>query len=47
MEVQNEPHIALNNIRQRLWMMCKGELEIAPREGGGTSVKVTIPASEN
>ena len=43
----NEPHIALNNIRQRLWMMCKGELEIAPREGGGTSVKVTIPASDN
>ena len=39
----NEPHIALNNIRQRLEMMCKGKLEIAPREGGGTSVKVTIP----
>ena len=40
----NEPHIALNNIRQRLEMMCKGTLEIAPRDGGGTSVKVTIPA---
>ena len=39
----NEPHIALNNIRQRLELMCKGELDIAPREGGGTSVKVTIP----
>lgn len=39
----NEPHIALNNIRQRLEMMCKGTLEIKAREGGGTSVKVTIP----
>ena len=39
----NEPHIALNNIRQRLEMMCKGTLEIMPREGGGTLVKVTIP----
>lgn len=39
----NEPHIALNNIRQRLKIMCKGKLEIAPREGGGTKVKVTIP----
>ena len=42
----NEPHIALNNIRQRLEWMCKGTLEIAPREGGGTAVKVTIPTSE-
>ena len=42
----NEPHIALNNIRQRLEMMCKGKLTITPREGGGTSVKVTIPASD-
>ncbi len=41
----NEPHIALNNIRQRLEMMCKGKLEITTREGGGTSVKVTIPLS--
>ena len=40
----NEPHIALNNIRQRLSLMCGGTLAIAPREGGGTSVKVTIPS---
>ena len=39
----DEPHIALNNIRQRLELMCGGTLEIAPREGGGMSVKVTIP----
>ena len=41
----NEPHIALNNIRQRLELMCKGKLTISPREGGGTSVKVIIPVS--
>ena len=41
----NEPHIALNNIRKRLEHMCKGKLEIAPRRGGGTSVKVTIPSA--
>lgn len=43
----NDPHIALNNIRQRLEMMCKGKLEIAPREGGGTVVTVSIPKEHN
>ena len=43
----NEPHIALNNIRQRLEMMCKGTLRIMPREEGGTSVKVTIPNQDD
>ena len=38
-----EPHIALVNIRQRLSMMCGGKLEILPRAGGGTTVKVTVP----
>ena len=42
----DEPHIALNNIKQRLEMMCGGKLTISPREGGGTSVKVTIPMSD-
>ena len=36
------PHIALANIRQRLEMMCNGRMDIAPREGGGTVVRVTI-----
>lgn len=39
----NEPHIALKNIRERLQMMCGATLEIAPREAGGTAVTVTIP----
>ena len=40
----NEPHIALKNIRQRLEMTCQATLEICPREGGGTQVRVAIPA---
>ena len=39
----NEPHIALKNIRERLRILCGGKLTIAPRSGGGTVVKVTIP----
>ena len=38
-----EPHIALTNIRTRLEMMCGGKMTVMPREEGGTSVKVTIP----
>ena len=41
----SEPHIALNNIRQRLEITCGGTLTIAPKEGGGTVVTVTIPDS--
>ena len=40
-----EPGIALENIRQRLEMMCGGSLTICPREGGGTVVTITIPDS--
>lgn len=42
----SEPHIALNNIRERLDMMCGGALSICVREGGGTTVKVTIPLTK-
>ena len=41
-----EPHTALANIQQRLDLMCAGQLTIAPREGGGTVVQVTIPRKE-
>ena len=43
----NEPHIALNNIRQRIEMMCKGTLTITPRTGGGTVVTVFIPQKQS
>ena len=39
----DEPHIALNNIRQRLGIMCCGSLTIEPGDGGGTVVTVKIP----
>lgn len=39
----NEPHIALNNLYQRLEMMCNGTIEISSNEMGGTSVKIIIP----
>ena len=42
---ESRPHAALENIRQRLEMMCGGSLAIAPGEGGGTVVTVTIPDS--
>ena len=38
----SEPHIALANIRQRLKMMCNGEMMLTTREGGGTVVRVII-----
>ena len=41
----SEGHLALNNIRQRLEIMCSGSLTIAPRDGGGTVVTVTVPDS--
>ena len=39
----DEPHVALKNICERLEMMCKGKMEIEPSESGGTSVTVFIP----
>jgi hypothetical protein len=42
-EENNEPHIALANIRERLETMCRGKMSILPRAGGGTSVRIWIP----
>ena len=39
----DEPHIALANIRERLKMMCKGTLTVSERAGSGTVVKIYIP----
>jgi len=39
----NEPHVALANIRERLSLMCGGTLEISTRETGGTKVTIRIP----
>ena len=39
----DEPHIALENIRKRLTMMCGGTLTIISGEESGTIVKIFIP----
>ena len=39
----DEPHIALKNIRERLKIMCGGSLTISPRDEGGTRVTIFIP----
>lgn len=38
-----EPHIAINNIRERLSMMCSGTISFSIREEGGTVVRIWIP----
>ena len=42
----DEPHIALANISQRLKMMCGGELAISTRDCGGTVVTIRIPLQD-
>lgn len=42
----SEPHTALNNIRQRLEIMCGGTLQIEPCEPCGTRVTVFVPLSK-
>ena len=39
----SEQHTALKNIKQRLEIMCGGNLTITPNDGGGTVVTVMIP----
>lgn len=38
-----EPHIAIDNIRERLYMMCGGTISFSIREEGGTVVRIWIP----
>ena len=40
---KSKPHPAIDNIESRLKQQCGGRLTISPREGGGTSVKISIP----
>ena len=39
----NEPHVALANIKERLEMMCKGTLKIDSTEDKGTTVTIFVP----
>ncbi len=37
------PHIGLQNVTERLKIMCGGTLSLNPREGGGTIVRIFLP----
>ena len=41
---KDDPHIALDNIKQRLAMLCNGTLEIISRDRSRTLVTIKIPA---
>ena len=43
----DEPHIGLANVRERLSMMCGGRLTIETRETGGTRVTISVTEKEN
>ena len=40
---ESEPHIALANIKQRLRVMCRGEMMVIQSKEGGTVIKVIVP----
>ena len=40
---KDTPHIGLQNVKDRLWLMCHGRLEIINRPNGGTAVTLFIP----
>ncbi|MCR5623786.1 MAG: histidine kinase [Lachnospiraceae bacterium] len=40
---KSEPHITMDNIKQRLQMMCKGTMSVTSHKDEGTEVKITIP----
>lgn len=42
----DEPHLALANITERLQLMCRGELSISAGTSGGTAVRLFIPENE-
>ncbi|MBQ3789888.1 MAG: histidine kinase [Lachnospiraceae bacterium] len=41
----NEPHIGLQNVSDRLKELCGGTLTLLPRESGGVTVEIRIPAA--
>ena len=41
----NDIHVGLNNVRERLKMMCDGQLTITPAETGGSVITIIIPPS--
>ncbi|MBQ8086048.1 MAG: histidine kinase [Lachnospiraceae bacterium] len=46
-ENDREPHIAISNIRERLSIMCNGNISFTANEDGGTVVKIWIPSDQH
>ncbi len=44
-EEGREGHIGIQNVRERLELMCGGTLRITPRPGGGTAVEICVPSA--
>ena len=42
-EESDRVHVGIENIRQRLELMCRGTIEISSRSEGGTTVSIFIP----
>ncbi|MCR5405561.1 MAG: hypothetical protein K6E88_02135 [Lachnospiraceae bacterium] len=40
-------HVGLNNVRERLEMMCDGQLTITPGKTGGSVVTIRIPVKRD
>lgn len=43
----NEPHIALENIRKRLQIMCRGKLDVTNSKTTGTIVRIFLPKADD
>lgn len=43
---EHEKNIGIENVRKRLWSLCKGSLSICSQKGKGTQVDIRIPIDE-
>ena len=46
-ENSGRSHIGIRNVRERLAVMCDGELAIQSAPGAGTAVTITLPKEKN
>ena len=46
MNTDHKKSIGIENVRKRLWSMCKGTLSITSEKGRGTRVVIRIPVDE-